>query len=247
MSLRRAAQPIVGHIPLPILLVSAVASAVLMSAAHMQGYPLYVVAVFGLSPWVPVLVFETLWQYRQYNWLAAFFVITVLQVGHLGEHAVQVTQLFLNDGRLVHSHGVFGQLDFETVHFFWDSAVWLGTLLLVYRFGRQNVWLWVSLLFASLHEVEHMYLYYVSLFEMGFYHDHGGFAGILGKGGILPTVSRPYLHFGYNFMVVVPMVIAYCYQLATSIRSAQSGHKGMPDTQTAIERRLTALLARPGD
>jgi hypothetical protein len=91
-----------------------------------------------------------------------------------------------------------------------------------------------------------MYLYYVNLFEMEFYHDHGGFAGILGNGGVLPTVSRPYLHFGYNFMVVVPMVIAYFMQLAASIRASHGGRARHEETSIAVERRLAALTIPPG-
>ena len=206
----------VGHIPLRILAITAVSSAVLTLAAQTEGYPLYVVVTFALLPWIPMFVLEALWQYRNFHWLAAFFVIAVLQVGHLGEHSFQVGQMYMNDGVLAHSHGVFGQLDFEAVHFFWDTAVWIGTLVLIWRFGLNNGWLWISLLFASLHQIEHIYLFYVYVSEPYFYH-HGGFSGILGKGGILPTVSRPYLHFGYNFMVVMPMVIAYLTQLARSI------------------------------
>ncbi len=200
-------------IPGRVATITMCACAILVVAGVAQGYPLYVTVTMGLVPWIPAFIMEARWQFASYHWLAPFFAISVLQVGHLGEHAVQVSQLVINDGALVHSHGVFGQLDFETVHFFWDTAIWLGTLALFWRYGRGNAWLCVSLLFASLHEVEHMYLYYVSLFEPSFYHDHGGFAGILGKGGILPTVSRPYLHFGYNFMVVIPMVIAYVGEL----------------------------------
>jgi hypothetical protein len=125
----------------------------------------------------------------------------------------------MSDGALVHSHGAFGQLDFETVHFFWDTTVWFGTLVLVWRYGRRNGWLWISLVFASAHEVEHMYLYYANVFEFNFYEYQGGFAGIFGKGGMFPVVSRPYLHFGYNFMVVVPMVIAYLKQLNISLQT----------------------------
>lgn len=214
----RSVQPI----PARVYIASGLAAIVLMAAATTLDYPLYVIVSFGIAPWLPVLFIEALSQYRNFHWLAAFFAITVLQVGHLGEHSIQITQLFMNDGNLVHSHGAFGQLDFETVHFFWDTTVWLGTLVLIWRYGRTNGWLWISLLFASLHEVEHMYLYYVNVFEFIFYEYQGGFAGILGKGGMFPLLSRPYLHFGYNFMVVVPMVIAYLKQLNVSLRSQRT-------------------------
>jgi hypothetical protein len=224
---RTAAIHSVQPIPARVMVASGLAALVLMAASATQGYPLYVTIAFGILPWLPVLVLEALCQYRNFHWLAVFFAISVLQVGHLGEHSIQITQLFMYNGALVHSHGAFGQLDFETVHFFWDTAVWIGTLLLVWRYGRQNGWLWVSLVFASAHEVEHMYLYYVNLFDYDFYEYQGGFAGILGKGGMIPTLSRPYLHFGYNFMVVIPMVIAYLKQLTVSLES-MSRKTGLP-------------------
>jgi hypothetical protein len=38
---------------------------------------------------------------------------------------------------------------------------------------------------------------------------HGGFEGILGSGGVVGSpLARPYLHFGYNLMVTVPMALA---------------------------------------
>ena len=75
------------------------------------------------------------------------------------EHTVQITQLMFRDGQLAQSHGVFGQLGFETVDFVWDSAIWLSLCLLLRPFAAGNRWLWVAFAAASLHEVEHVYLY----------------------------------------------------------------------------------------
>ena len=37
----------------------------------------------------------------------------------------------------------------------------------------------------------------------------GGFAGIMGKNGLIGSpLDRPYLHYTYNFIVLVPMMIA---------------------------------------
>lgn len=203
------------RVPPRIIAITAAMSATLLGGALVQEYPLYVVMVMGLLPWIPAFILETIWTYKHYHWLAIFGTISILQVGHLGEHSTQLVQLLMTDGALAESRGVFGQLDFEAVHFFWDTGVWIGSLLLLWRYGRGSPWLWVSLFFASAHEVEHMYLYYVYLFEFDFYYEGGGFAGVLGKGGVVPTVERPYLHFGYNFMVVIPLVIAFFKQLGS--------------------------------
>lgn len=159
-----------------------------------------------LCVWAPVLVLEGKWKFRRYGAFALFLGLAVLQVGHLGEHATQVLQLLVSGGDLDRSHGVFGRLDFETVHFTWDTAIWLGGGLLVYAFWH-NPWLWVSWAVASVHQIEHIYLFWVNRFDLEFY-SRGGISGIMGEGGLVGSpLSRPYLHFTYNFLVVVPMLI----------------------------------------
>jgi hypothetical protein len=145
------------------------------------------------------------------RWLKVLVLLGLLQVGHLAEHSIQVGQLLATDGSLDRSHGLVGQLDFETVHFVWDSAVWLLLAVLLTRF-RDNRWLWVSFAAASVHEVEHLYLFYVYLMHQGFYFD-GGFAGIMGRNGLIGTpLFRPYLHFAYNVVVVVPLAIGVWFE-----------------------------------
>ncbi len=169
--------------------------------------PLWQRALFSLIPWVPVFVLNEVWRYRHFGFYAVFVGLAVLQVGHLGEHSTQVLQLLVSDGDLARSHGVFGQLDFEGVHFVWDTAVWLGGAVLISRFWV-NKWLWLSWLVASVHQVEHIYLFWVNRFHVDFW-AHGGVFGIFGQGGLVGSpMPRPYLHFAYNFLVVVPMVIA---------------------------------------
>jgi hypothetical protein len=147
-------------------------------------------------------------------WFKVLLVLGLLQVGHLAEHSIQVGQLLATDGSLDRSHGLVGQLDFETVHFVWDSAVWLLLAVLLARF-RHNRWLWVSFAAASVHEVEHLYLFYVYLMHQGFYFD-GGFAGIMGRNGLIGTpLFRPYLHFAYNVVVIVPLAIAVWFEART--------------------------------
>ena len=141
------------------------------------------------------------------GWYYVLVALGLLQVGHLAEHTIQVSQLLATNGDLDRSHGLVGQLDFETVHFIWDSSVWLLTGVLLARF-RHNRWLWLSFAAASVHEVEHLYLFSVYLMHKGFYFD-GGFAGIMGRGGLIGSpLFRPYLHFAYNVVVVVPLMVA---------------------------------------
>lgn len=187
------------------LLSTAIASGTILAGTAVLGLPLWQMAIGALLPWIPLFALEEVWKYRRYGFYALFLGIALLQVGHLGEHAMQVFQLALSDGDLTRSHGVFGQLDFETVHFVWDSAVWLGGGVLVYRYW-DNPWLWASWLVASVHQVEHIYLFWINQFHTDFW-ARGGIFGIFGQGGLVGSpVSRPYLHFAYNFLVVLPML-----------------------------------------
>jgi hypothetical protein len=196
------------RVPASFVAIAVGASGVLLTAGLASGYPAWGDALLVLAPWSLLLSVELNWKAEQYGIFAFFIAIVVLQVGHMGEHTIQVSQLAANDGRLANAHGVFGQLDFETVHFFWDTAIWLSLAVLLISFGRGNVWMWVAFAAASLHEVEHVYLYWLYQSHPGFYM-HGGFEGILGSGGVIGSpLARPYLHFGYNLMVTVPMALA---------------------------------------
>jgi hypothetical protein len=197
------------RVPVHVAGISAAASALLVLAAAMQGYALWVIALFGLAPWLPLVVSEVVWKYERYGAWALFGVIVMLQLGHMGEHSMQVLQLVLSGGQLGQSHGVFGQLDFETVHFIWDSAIWLSLCLLLGPFASGNRWLWVAFAAASFHEVEHIYLFWIYQAHAGFYAS-GGFEGIMGYDGVIGSpLARPYLHFVYNFVVILPMVLAF--------------------------------------
>lgn len=294
------------RIPLKVVFVTLLASWAMQIGAILQGQPLYVIVFFTLLPWVPLAFFEGIWKYKHYNWIAIFAVVAVLQVGHYGEHLVQVTELGFLNGTLAcpppvdngdnaqravdlglrsdtdatgyrasyivkpdqngqpetdangsqiigpPACGVFGQFDFEPIHLVWDTLVWIGGLLLLAKFPR-NTWLWVAVAFASLHEVEHLFLGWTYLVEpyfgstypilgtqwattadgnivtahpagketinVDFYHA-GGLTGIVGKNGLVENLLgtsgrfplRPYLHFIYNSLVVIPTVIAFLVQ-----------------------------------
>lgn len=185
------------------------ASVAVMTAALVAAYPLWVAALAGLVPLLPLYCLEAVSKYRRYPLWTILGTIVLLQIGHMGEHTVQVGQLLATDGHLARSHGVFGQLDFELVHFVWDTAVWLSVCLLLYHLGSRSRWLVVAFVAASLHEVEHVYLFWLYMFHYRFYME-GGLEGILGYGGVLGSpLARPYLHFAYNLLVVVPMTLAF--------------------------------------
>jgi Cyclic nucleotide-binding domain len=274
----------IRRIPLKIVIITALASWALQVYAIVEGQPLYVILILTLLPWIPLVVFESIWKYQHYQWIAIFAVVAGLQVGHMAEHTVQVLQLGFGNGTLAcpppgtpgegltglarvlnmpneagqptgvygpPACGVLGFLDFEPVHLIWDTLVWIGALVLLTRFPG-NPFLWIAALFASLHEIEHLFLGYIYLVDtarvyqhmvvqwdvvlrdgvttgipqglqsenVDFYHA-GGISGVMGRNGLVETLLfggnsnfliRPYLHFGYNLLVVIPTVLAFLWQ-----------------------------------
>jgi len=77
---------------------TAFASYFLQIASVIHGDPLYVIAFFTLLPWIPIIAFEGIWKVENYGWVAVFGIVTVLQLGHFGEHVIQVGQIDYFDG-----------------------------------------------------------------------------------------------------------------------------------------------------
>ena len=203
--------------------VTALASSIVFFSSAFLGLPLWAIVLLALLPWFPLYVSEVSWQYRHYGAFALFGTLVLLQLGHLSEHVVQNLQLLLTHGKLAVSRGVFGQLDVEAVHFYWNVGIWLGTGALLYRYGLRNVWLTVAFIAASLHSVEHIYLYWLYVTHSSAYL-MGGWNGILGQGGLVGSpLSRPYLHLVYNVIEVTPFVIAF-YDQSRLIYDRDAAH-----------------------
>lgn len=195
-------------VPLNVVLITMLCSGLLLSGSIYYGFPLWGKALAFLIPWGPLFTFEAVWKYKYYGFYTFMLVFAVLQIGHLAEHSVQLLQILTSGGDLTVAHGVFGALDLELVHFAWDSLVWLGVGVLLIRLGPHNKWLWIAFVAASFHEVEHLFLIYLDRFEPAFY-AAGGRTGILASGGLIGTpFDRPYLHYIYNFFVVIPLLMA---------------------------------------
>jgi len=197
------------RVPLNVVLFTVLASVLGLTWALVDDLPLYGIVGLAIAPWMPLFLFEALWDYEHYGFYALLSTFTALQIGHMGEHTAQVTQLLVHKGDAREASGVFGALDLEVVHFVWDSGVWLGILGCIYVLGFRNKWLLISLVAASLHEIEHMFLIYVNKVDPDFY-AAGGLAGIMAKSGLIGLpFARQYLHFVYNALVVIPLVIAF--------------------------------------
>lgn len=188
---------------------TALASTVVFFGLAAVGLPLWFIAGAALLPWLPLYFSTATWHYRHFGAFALFGTVVLLQLGHLSEHVVQNVQLLVTHGQLAASKGVFGQLDVETVHFYWNVGIWFGTGALLYRYGFSNIWLTAAFVAAGLHSVEHIYMYWLYVTHSAAYLA-GGWNGILGLGGLIGSpLARPYLHLLYNVVEITPLVIAY--------------------------------------
>src|SRR5262249_6985293 len=77
---------------------TALASAATLAGSMYLQQPLWEKVSWTLTPWLPLFVFEEIWKYKRYGFYAVFVGLAALQVGHLGEHTVQVTQLLMYHG-----------------------------------------------------------------------------------------------------------------------------------------------------
>ena len=173
------------------------------------GAPLPLAWLLILAPWAPIVAMEARLKASRDLLFACFGLLVILQLLHMVEHSTQLVQLGLTGGALADSHGVIGQLDFELVHFVADTTLWISLGALAITFKGRNAWLWVAFGAAALHQIEHFYLIYINLFDKTVYLS-GGAAGIMGHYGLIGSpLDRPYLHYTYNFIVIVPMLIAF--------------------------------------
>ncbi|HLQ30250.1 MAG TPA: cyclic nucleotide-binding domain-containing protein [Ktedonobacteraceae bacterium] len=136
------------------------------------------------------------------------------------------------------AHGVFGELDRELVHFVWDGLILVACIVVRIHFrNTKNIWLTLAVVAAAIHQLEHCYLFGNYVFNNYFY-NHGGYFlgvhilngyaaqnGVMGHDGLLGSLTglngpinailpaRIPLHFIYNVLVLIPMVLAFRQQV----------------------------------
>ncbi len=189
---------------------TALTSGASLAVAIIQHWPLWGRGLAVVVPWIPLFAAETAWMYRNFGYLALFYVLVLTQTGHLFEHVAQITQIHVFHLAGANARGIFGTLDIEWVHFIWNTWVLVAVLLLLPGF-RKNPWLWATLGFSILHEIEHLVVFSVYLTT-----GQAGTPGLLARGGLIGgglPIARPDLHFFYNLIETVPLVIGFVWQL----------------------------------
>jgi hypothetical protein len=143
-------------------------------------------------------------------WLALLGFLTVTQTAHLFEHIAQMIQIHLLHLTGPAAQGIVGQLNIEWVHFTWNALVLITLLALVPHFPT-NPWLIAVAPLAGWHFVEHAVMITAYL-QTGV----SGTPGLLSSGGLLfggLPIARPDLHFLYNFVETVPLLVAWSVEL----------------------------------
>lgn len=81
-----------------IVLITALISYLLQLNAIISKEPLYMIALYTLLPWIPLVLFEGVWKIKNYTAVAFLGVFTILQLGHFAEHLIQVMQIDFFNG-----------------------------------------------------------------------------------------------------------------------------------------------------
>lgn len=88
------------RIPVKAIAVTALASYLLQITGILRDDPLYLIALYTLLPWIPIVFLEGIWKVEHYTWMAVFGILAIVQIGHFAEHVIQVAQIEVFDGSL---------------------------------------------------------------------------------------------------------------------------------------------------
>ena len=143
-------------------------------------------------------------------WTLLLGFLAVSQTAHLFEHIAQMVQIHVLHLSGASAQGIVGPLNIEWVHFSWNALILITLLVLLPRF-RTNPWLIAVTPLAVWHFVEHSVMIATYL-QTGV----SGTPGLLSSGGLLfggLPISRPDLHFFYNLVETVPLLIAWIVEV----------------------------------
>lgn len=183
-------------------------------------WKMWLVALLVALVWLPIFLLKMVSLYREYRWLALIFVLVVTQGAHLLEHFVQMLQLHVLGVSVARANGIISIFNTEWIHFIWNTWVLVFATLFLFLF-RRNPWLKVLFVASIWHAIEHSYILYESI-RTGI----TGLPGLLAQGGAIAgglPIIRPDLHFLYNLVEEVLLVIAYLYQIR-QIQAWQTNH-----------------------
>jgi hypothetical protein len=138
----------------------------------------------------------------------ALWVYMLVIVAHWLEHVLQIYQIYGLGWAPENAGGILGVfypslVESETLHFVYDFIQWAGILLFYPGFhGRARTWWQIALVGQTWHYIEHVLL--MGQYLTGYY-----LFGAPHQISILQLwFPRAELHFAYNLICFVPMVVA---------------------------------------
>ena len=254
----------VQSVPMGVLLVTIACSWIGMIASVILGYPLWVIGLVTVLPWIPILFAESLWKYKHYKWFALFGVLILTQCLHFVEHIAQIVEVDIVGWPRLLSTGILGSLDLEIVHFTFDTVLLIMTTILLFGKFRWNIPLWIAWVVAIWHTAEHWYITYFFLFDYKNYLPppapglHGR-EGLLGAGGLLwpgSPFQRIELHFIYNLLYTVPLVWAFILVMRRAYdeylekafpRLTEAQLAGLNNNMETVQVETGQMIVRQGD
>jgi hypothetical protein len=152
----------------------------------------------------------------------AVWIFMLIIVAHWLEHVLQIFQIYALGWAPASAGGLLGVIfpkliETESLHFVYDFIQWAGIALLWggFRGRAHSIWT-ISVVAQSWHFFEHVLL--MGQVVTGYY-----LFGAAHQISILQIwFPRPELHFIYNLIVFVPMVIAVHSYLQPTIRGSQT-------------------------
>ena len=143
----------------------------------------------------------------------AVWVFMLIIVAHWAEHVLQIYQIYALGWSPLKAGGLIGVIypglvESETLHFVYDLIQWGGIIILLPGFhGKARTYWVIAVIVQTWHYIEHVLL-------MGQYLTKYYLFGAAHQISILEQwFPRPELHFTYNLLVFIPMVIAVHYYL----------------------------------
>lgn len=143
----------------------------------------------------------------------ALWIFMMIIVAHWLEHVMQIYQIYGLGWAPAIAGGILGVIypkliESESLHFFYDFVQWGGIVVLLAGFtGRARTFWTVAMIVQTWHYIEHVLL--MGQYLSGYY-----LFGAAKQTSILQLwFPRPELHFVYNLLVFIPMVIAVHYYI----------------------------------
>jgi hypothetical protein len=196
-------QPIERHFPLLTLLnpgrlapavaiLFALGLAAGWSATHALGFPFWSITAIILLALLPVGVIKWRTDLRRYGaTIMLLSIILVSQGVHTIEHIAQWVEYYILLMPARQSTGLLSAANSEWVHFVWNWAV-LAVVIALVRGGMRNYWALLLLAVATLHTLEHTYMFTRYLQMLSELHQlkvfnvtAQGLPGIIGRDGWL--------------------------------------------------------------